>query len=84
MPGIEEELTTPIVEAMFQEAKRVKNVRRLDIHLDNWAKDGGRWRRKVGAETDKEGSGTRISRRKTDFTKMPKVFQVQKKTGGRE
>ena len=83
IPGVEDELTTPIVEAMFHEARRLRNVRRVDIHLDNWTKDGGRWRRKEEDVPDND-SGPRLRRRQDAFTELPKVFLVREKTGDSE
>jgi len=42
--GVKVALTTPIVEAMFAEIQRLRAVRNVTAHLDNWIKDGGRWR----------------------------------------
>lgn len=42
--GASGELTTPIVEAMFNDIRRLRGVRNVTAHLDNWIKDGGRWK----------------------------------------
>jgi len=42
--GVNEALTTPIVEAIFQQIKKIKGVRSTSIHLDNWTNKGGMWR----------------------------------------
>ena len=44
VPGTPSELTTPLVEAMMAEMKRLPGVKRIQAHLDNWIQDGGRWR----------------------------------------
>jgi len=44
VPGTPSELTTPLVEAMMAEMKRLPGVRRIQAHLDNWIQEGGRWR----------------------------------------
>lgn len=41
--GVRGELTTPIVDVVFSDIKRIKAVRTLTIELDNWANDDGRW-----------------------------------------
>ncbi len=41
--GIEETLTTAIVEAIFYDIRRLPAVTRLDITLDNWTNESGRW-----------------------------------------
>ena len=42
--GAKGALTTPIVEAMFYEIQHLRGVQNVTAHLDNWVKDGGRWR----------------------------------------
>lgn len=41
--GVNEELTSPIVDAMFAEIKRIKNVRQIYPALENWTNDSGSW-----------------------------------------
>jgi hypothetical protein len=41
--GVNEELSAPIVEAMFAEIKRIKNVRQIYTALENWNNDSGSW-----------------------------------------
>lgn len=41
--GKDEELTTPIVEAMFAEIKRITSVQQVTAELENWTNDAGRW-----------------------------------------
>jgi hypothetical protein len=43
IPGVTEELTSHLVETIFNEVNRVKDMRRLSFDLDNWASEGGRW-----------------------------------------
>jgi hypothetical protein len=43
IPGLKEELTTPIVEAMFLEIKRVPGFQRMTPQIVNWINEGGRW-----------------------------------------
>ncbi|MDD4869079.1 MAG: hypothetical protein PHR77_00865 [Kiritimatiellae bacterium] len=41
--GVNEELSAPIVDAMFAEIKRIKNVRQVYPALENWNNDSGSW-----------------------------------------
>lgn len=41
--GVEEKLTTAIVEVIFHDIRRLPAVTRLDITLDNWTNESGRW-----------------------------------------
>lgn len=43
IPGMHEELTSPIVEAMFAQIKRTPNVRRIAVNIENWTNDSGKW-----------------------------------------
>ncbi|NQT92170.1 MAG: hypothetical protein HQ559_05360 [Lentisphaerae bacterium] len=61
----------------------MKGIRRVDFHLDNWVKDGGRWRKKEGGEEDSRPEASRL-RQETGFTKMPKVFEVRKRQSSGE
>ena len=42
--GREDPLTTPLVEAMFTEIGRIRGVGTVQSHIENWVKDGGRWK----------------------------------------
>jgi len=44
IPGTQQELTTPLVDAIFYELGRIKGVSRVTPYLDNWSNEGGRWR----------------------------------------
>ncbi|MBM4144055.1 MAG: hypothetical protein FJ225_10765 [Lentisphaerae bacterium] len=41
--GVHEPLTTPIVEGIFYQVRRVKGVRTVSAHLENWSEAGGMW-----------------------------------------
>lgn len=58
IPGTTQELTTPIVESMFSAMQRLRGVKHLTAHVDNWIKEGGRWRpfERHGARVDKKDS----------------------------
>jgi len=43
--GALEPLTPPIVEAMFYEIGRLRLASKINVRLDNWAFDGGKWKR---------------------------------------
>ena len=43
--GSREPLTTPLVESIFMDIKRIKGVRMVRAHLENWSNEGGRWHR---------------------------------------
>ena len=47
--GVHEPLTTPIVEAMFRQIKRIRNVSYVSVNLENWTNKGGMWRAVEGA-----------------------------------
>ena len=42
--GAQQALTPPIVEAMFYEVGRMRLATRVNIRLDNWTVDGGKWK----------------------------------------
>lgn len=44
LQGTKGDLTSPLVEAMFHDMERVPGVRGVTPNLENWIKDGGRWR----------------------------------------
>ena len=44
IPGRDDPLTTPIVEAMFTDVARLRGVSAVQVHLENWIKDSGRWK----------------------------------------
>jgi hypothetical protein len=62
--GFKEDLTPPIVESIFYEAKKTPGVTRLDAHLENWTADGGLWKKveadraaaELGSEASDRGS----------------------------
>jgi hypothetical protein len=37
-------LTTPIVDALFYEISRIREVKNVKGRLENWINEGGRWR----------------------------------------
>ena len=41
--GVKEELTPAIVNEMFRKMNHIDGVARLNIELDNWSNDDGRW-----------------------------------------
>jgi hypothetical protein len=47
--GVNEELTASIVQTMFEEIKRIRNVRHILANLDNWTNDSGAWQPIGGA-----------------------------------
>lgn len=58
IPGADQPLTTPIVEAMFYEASRIRGVSQITAYLENWTRDQGRWR-----PTDDAGNGNLVAPR---------------------
>ena len=42
--GNNEQLTSSIVESIFQELKRIRNARLATVDLHNWTEEGGAWR----------------------------------------
>lgn len=50
--GVKEELTPAIVNEMFRKIKQIDGVVRMNVELDNWANDDGRW---VPAEKGRTG-----------------------------
>jgi hypothetical protein len=42
--GSREDLTSPIVEAIFHDMKRTRDVRIVSADLENWTNEGGKWR----------------------------------------
>jgi len=51
IPG-RDALIPAIVEAIFYEIKRIKGVKWIRAHLDNWTNDGGLWHPRKGTEGD--------------------------------
>jgi hypothetical protein len=41
--GMNEELTTSIVESIFTEIRRIKNLANMHVEFDNWTDAGGKW-----------------------------------------
>lgn len=44
IPGIRDELSPSIVEAIFNEIKRIQDVRLVALEIENWTNDSGMWR----------------------------------------
>ena len=52
--GVEEQLTPAIVDTMFAELKRNRNILRLKIDLNNWSNATGKWL-PVGMQRETDG-----------------------------
>lgn len=52
MYGINQELTTNIVNSIFDDISKIKNIKRLNIELENWINVSGKWIKKN--EVDKK------------------------------
>ncbi len=52
--GVNEELTSAIVDAMFSEIKRIRNLRQVYPMLENWTNDSGSWNQ-VGGKVNQQG-----------------------------
>ncbi len=51
--GVAEKLSPPIVETIFGDIKRISGVKHIDIELENWTNEGGRWhQRKTETKSD--------------------------------
>lgn len=72
--GVNEELTTPIVEAMFDEISKIRNIRQVYPALDNWNNDAGRWA-PVGASKAQQGGGQVFG------GKAPVAYDIKDKEG---
>ena len=70
--GIKEELTTPIVESIFADIKRVKDLAGIHANLENWTDDSGSWR-PIGQSPEK--AAQRTGQEKTQ------VYDVDTETG---
>ena len=71
--GIGEKLTSPIVDEMFAEMKRIRDVRQVYATLENWSNDTGSWA-PLGAQTTQKG----------DQQATPQsagVFEIKQKAG---
>ena len=55
LPGAAGELTPRLIETMFYEIKRIKAVRRVNPHFDNWTSADGVWRQVESAKADDDG-----------------------------
>ena len=44
LPGYNDELIAPVVDAMFNEISRIRGVNRIMADLDGWDCDGGIWK----------------------------------------
>jgi hypothetical protein len=62
--GNHEELTSAIVDSMFQELKRIPNSTLSRVDLDNWTEVGGGWR---SAELQKKDTGQTSSSAPTTY-----------------
>lgn len=59
--GAQEPLTSPIVEVMFYEIGRLRLASKVNVRLDNWTVDGGRW--KPMDRVDIEGDTTTVKKK---------------------
>jgi hypothetical protein len=73
--GVNEELTSPIVDAMFADIKRIKNVRQVYPALENWSNDTGSWSPIGGAKSPQGGQ--------QQAQKPAEVFEIKNKEGAR-
>jgi hypothetical protein len=69
--GMSEELTTPIVESMFAEIRRIKNLGQIIVEFDNWTDAGGKWQKVERAEqmdrrTTSAARGFRIEQQESE------------------
>lgn len=69
--GINEELTSAIVDAMFSEIKRIRNLRQVYPLLENWTNDSGSWCQ-VGGKVQQQGEQQQAPR-------SPGVFEIKHK-----
>jgi len=69
--GVNEELTSSIVDAMFTEIKRIRNLRQVYPLLENWTNDSGSWSQ-VGGKAQQQ------SDRPTD-TRATGIFEIKHK-----
>ena len=53
--GVQEDLAPAIVNDMFSRIKRIRNVARMTIDLENWTCEDGRW---MPVDREKSFSGT--------------------------
>ena len=53
--GVQDPLSPPIVQSMFDEIKRIRDIKRIQADLDNWDNFTGSWRPK-GSSVDTSGS----------------------------
>jgi hypothetical protein len=57
--GMNEQLTTPIVESIFSEIRRIKDLLQSIVEFDNWTNAGGKWQmveRAAGQDRKARGS----------------------------
>jgi len=57
--GVNDPLTTPIVEGIFRDIRQAKNVRFVGAHLENWTNAGGMWRPVEGTESNDDKSSAK-------------------------
>ncbi|MFC1499305.1 hypothetical protein ACFLS1_12660 [Verrucomicrobiota bacterium] len=82
--GFKDDLTTPIVNAIFNEMKRIRNLSHMRIELDNWANNAGSW-----IPQDKKTESHKASRSKPqastyNIDKELKKNQREEGNGSRE
>jgi hypothetical protein len=73
--GAGEDLTTPIVSAIFEEIGRIRDVRQVYPALENWSNDSGGWTPIGGAKTQQKTG------QQTDIRGGAGVFDIAGKTG---
>jgi len=72
--GVNEELTSAIVDSMFAEMKRIRNVRQVYPALENWSNDTGSWT-PIGG-TKAPSGGQQLAPQSSER------FEIKQKTGG--
>jgi len=77
--GVQEKLTTPIVETIMYDMKRMNGVRRVTAHLENWKREGGLWKQVEAAA--EEAPSLLQKKLREQRTAKPKVFRVTPSKG---
>jgi len=69
--GFEDELTNPIVDGLFMEIKRIRDVKSTTVQLENWTNATGCW-----MPTEKEDK--KLDRAKRHVKPDEKIYDVDK------
>ena len=75
--GINEELTSSIVDAMFAEIKRIKTIRQVYPALENWSNDTGSWSKPGGGKGQQQKGDQQLIQKTTEVYELKQKQEDQ-------